>query len=46
MKKLTLKQIKRKYAGKYIEVYKCPFWDTNEKGESLFEVLKAYRTIH
>jgi hypothetical protein len=43
MKKLTLQQVQKKYHGKYIEVYECPF---NEKGEALYEVRKAYSDIH
>lgn len=46
MTKLTLKQVQAKYNGKYIEVYKCPLWDTDEKGNRLFEVRKAYKDIH
>ena len=46
MKKLTLKQVQRKYKGKYIEVCKCPDWDRNEKGEKLYEVRKSYKEIH
>jgi len=44
--KLTLKQVQKKYKGKYIDVRKRPMWDTNEKGESLFEVHKAYTREH
>jgi lipocalin len=43
---LTAKQVLKKYKGKYIEVYACPMWDVNEKGERLFEVRKSYRVIH
>lgn len=44
--KLTLKQVQKKYKGRYIDVRKCPSWDTNEKDEQLYEVRKAYREIH
>ena len=44
--KLTKEQINKKYKDKYIEVYECPFWDTNKKGEQLFEVRKVYSEIH
>ena len=46
MKKLTLREVQKKYRGKYIEVSKCPMWDTNERGEALYEVRKAYKDIH
>lgn len=46
MAKITLKQLQSKYRGKYVQYYKCPFWDTNEKGEQLFEVGKVYKEIH
>jgi hypothetical protein len=46
MKKLTLQQVQKKYKGKYIEVSKCPFWDTNENGDALYGVRKAYKDIH
>jgi hypothetical protein len=43
--KLTAKQVQRKYRGRYVDVSKCPFWDTNQKGEQLFEVRKSYAEI-
>lgn len=42
IKKLTAKQINKRYRGKYVEVYKLPFWDKNEKGEELYEVRKVF----
>jgi hypothetical protein len=45
MKKLTAKEVLKKYKGKYIEVNELPFWDKNEKGETLFEVRKSYAKI-
>lgn len=44
-KKLTAKEVLKKYKGKYIEVYACPVWDRNEDGESLYEVRRAYTEI-
>lgn len=46
MKPLTAKEVLKKYKGKYIEVNELPFWDTNDKGERLYEVYKAYSVIH
>jgi len=46
MKKLTLKQVNKKYAGRYIEFSKCPAWDTNEKDERLYEVGRTFEEIH
>jgi hypothetical protein len=45
-KKLTAKQINKKYKGKYVEIYMCPFWDTNKKREQLYEVRKVFSQIH
>jgi len=44
MKILTAKQINKKYAGKYVDVYDGG--DTNEKNEGLYEVRKVYTEIH
>lgn len=46
MQKITMPQLIKKYKGKYIDVYSYPSWDTNEKWEQLFEVRKAYSSIH
>jgi hypothetical protein len=46
MKKLTLKEVRRKYKGRYIDVYECPLWDTNESGERLYEIRNSYNEIH
>lgn len=46
MRKLTAKEVVKKYKGKFIEVNELPFWDTNDKGEKLFEVWKSYSVIH
>lgn len=46
MKKLTAKQINKRYKGKYVEIYQLPFWDKNKKGEQLYEVRKVYSEIH
>jgi hypothetical protein len=45
MKKLTAKEVLRKYKGKFIEVNELPFWDTNDQGDKLFEVYKNYSSI-
>ena len=45
MKKLTALQVFKKYKGKFIEVVELPFWETNDKGEKLYEVRKSYTTI-
>lgn len=46
MKKLTAKQINKKFKGKYVDIYKLPSWDKNEKGEELYELRKVYSQIH
>ncbi|MFA5543284.1 MAG: hypothetical protein WDA47_05885 [Bacilli bacterium] len=46
MKKLTAKQINKKYKGRYVDIYKLPLWDTNDKGERLYEVRAVYPVIH
>ena len=46
IKKLTAKQINKRYKGRYIEVSKLPSWDKNKKGEQLYEVRRAYSQIH
>lgn len=46
MKKYTKEQINKKYKGKYVEIYKCPLWDTDENGNRLYEVRKSYSEIH
>jgi len=44
--KLTAAQVLKKYGGKWIEVSKCPSWDTTEDDKSLYEVRKAWKEIH
>ena len=46
MKKLTAQQIKSKYKGRYVDIYACPMWDINNKGERLYKVYKSYAEIH
>lgn len=46
MIKMNASQVLKKYKGKYIDVYKLPYWDSNSKGEQLYEVRKSYSTIH
>ncbi len=46
MNKLTLKQVRSKFKGRYIEVSKLPFWDVNDKGEALYEVRKSFKEVH
>ena len=46
MKKLTIREIQKKYAWKYVDFARCPDWDRNEKWENLYEVRKSYSTIH
>lgn len=46
MQKLTAKQVVSKYKWKYIDVYKCPDWDTSKKWETLYEVRKSYKEVH
>lgn len=46
MQKLTAKEINTKYRGKYVDVYECPSWDTDEYGQKLYEVRKVYDEIH
>lgn len=45
MKKLTALQVLKKYKGKFIEVNELPFWETDDKGNRLYQVLKSYTTI-
>lgn len=46
MKKLTAEQVRKKYAGKDVDIYECPSWDTDKKGNRLFEVRKSFSEIH
>ena len=46
MKELTAQQISKKYYGRYVEIYECPSWDTDENGVQLYEVRKSYTEIH
>jgi lipopolysaccharide biosynthesis glycosyltransferase len=46
MQKLTQKQVNKKYFNRYVEFSTLPSWDTNDKGERLFEIRKSYKEIH
>jgi len=45
MEKLTAKQVVSKYKWKYVDVYKCPFWEKTSKWEDLYEIRKVYDKI-
>ena len=44
VKKMTAKEINKKYKGIYVEVYQLPMWD-NKNGETLYEVRKKSKVI-
>ena len=46
MKKMTKKQINKKYFDKYVDIYERPSWDTDKNNDTLYEIRKVFSVIH